>query len=81
LTVLGNRSTGYRAKPRLLTYGKTFLLDIPFTIIFINIPNICVSLIINIENIGTSDILSLVMGIFSIFLVLTMAVIFIVKKH
>lgn len=48
LTKLGMSNNHYRTKPRLLTYGKTFLLDIPFTIILINTPNICASFVVNI---------------------------------
>lgn len=41
------RSKGYRAKPRLLALSKNLLLEIPFTLILLNTPNILTSFIIN----------------------------------
>lgn len=68
--ILGKNSHGYRAKPRLLALGKSFLLDIPFTIILFNIPNIISSFIINFQTFGTNNTASLIASCISASLIL-----------
>ena len=59
----GKHSTHYKTKPRLLGYGKSFLLDIPFTVLLINAPNISSSFVVNTQALGVSDALSAAVGI------------------
>lgn len=49
LRISGKYATYYKTKTRLLTYSKTFLLEIPFTLILINIPNICISFVVSFQ--------------------------------
>lgn len=70
----------YETNPRLLTYGKSFLLDVPFTIVLINIPNICVSFVVSIQTFGVSNILSFVTSIVLGILIITAGLIFIIFR-
>ena len=80
LTVIGKRATHYSTKPRLIAYAKTFLMDIPFTILLVNIPNICVSFVVNLQAFGTSNTLSLCISLLMLLLVLVGFILFIVFK-
>lgn len=80
LTKLGKLNNNYRTKPRLLTYGKTFLLDVPLTLLFVNTPNICISFVVSIQTFGTSNILSLIVSTAMISLVGIFGIVFIVFR-
>jgi hypothetical protein len=81
LTALGNRSIHYKAKPRLLTYGKTFVLDILFTIFLINIPNICTSIVVSLQSFWTSNMLSFIISILMALFLLVGGILWIVFKN
>lgn len=80
LTILGRYATHYSTKPRLIAYGKTFLMDVPFTILLINIPNICVSFVVNLQAFGTSNIPSFCVSILMLFLLIAGFILFLIFK-
>ena len=74
MSIAGKHSTHYKTKPKLLGYGKSFLLDIPFTILLFNAPNISSSFVVNIQAFGVSDVLSAAVGITMLGLLLAGAI-------
>lgn len=81
LKKLGNKSTNYITKPRLLKCGSNFLFEIPFTIILLNASNICTSFVVNIQAFNVSNIFSLAISIFAALLVLTSAILFVFFRN
>ena len=77
LTLLGRSNSNCHTKPRLLTYGKSFLFDVPLTILLVNAPNICSSFIVSAQAFGYSNTTSLTVGIVMVSLLLAGAILFI----
>jgi hypothetical protein len=69
MKALGNYSNHYKIKPRLLTYSKTFIFDVLFTILLVNTPNIFLSSVVSFQFYKTSNIYSFAISLFLIFLV------------
>lgn len=78
LTFLGNRSNHFRTKPRFLTYGKTFLLDVPFMLLLINVSNICVSFVVSFQSFGFSNSLSFISSVILVLTIIVGVILFIV---
>ena len=49
---IGKNNYHFTTRPRLQIYGKTFLLDVPLTIILISTPNICISFVVSLQSFG-----------------------------
>lgn len=69
LTYLGRKSECYKKKPRLLRYGKSFICEVPLTILLFSSFNIYSSLIVDFKFLGKDDIVSMVVAVtFPLFL-------------
>lgn len=79
--VLGKNSEGYRAKPRLIAMGKSLLLDIPFTVILFNAPNIVSSFVISLQAYGTVNLGSFIASCISLILVLIAPICFCIFQN
>lgn len=80
MTAVGKNNDDFKIRPRLLNYGKTFLLDVPFTIVLVNIPNICVSFVVSLQAFGMQNIVSFVSSLLLALLVLITGILFLVFK-
>ena len=76
LAAAGKHSTHYRTKPRLLIYGKAFLLDIPFTILLINAPNISASFVVNFQAFDSYNSFANAVSIVTVLLLLVLSCLF-----
>ena len=72
--ILGKKSRGYRAKPRLLALANSLLLEIPMTAMLVNTPNIITSSVVNFQAFGTSNVIPLAISCTACFLILVTVV-------
>ena len=77
LLIIGNKSTHYKIKPRCLKYGKSFLFDIPFTILLFSSFCICTSFIVNIQYFGLDNTISFAVSLICLMILPIFTIIFI----
>ena len=80
LMFAGHNSNSYRNKPRLLKYGKSFLFEVPFTVLLFNSFNIYTSMVVEIQSFGESNTIPLIISIVSSLLLPGMAILFILVR-
>ena len=82
LTLVGRNNQSYKTRPRLLRQAKIFLCEMSFSILMFNSFNIYISTIINFQEWGTNNILSLFVSMVLVLLVPAIGVLYAVyKKH
>ena len=68
-------------RPCLLKYSKTMLIDLPFTLLLFNTPNICISAVVNFQAFGITSSPNCIVTFVCLSLILLAGLLFLQFKH